>query len=809
MSRYVTRVNPILAAIVFVAAFFRLFRLNEIPPGFQFDQAFYVFDALKLLQGEFSIFFYQPGRSEPLYQYLLMVGVALFGADTSLGLKLTGAVIGILTIPLIYGITRTMFHDPFQREGKGEGIALVAAFFAAISLWHIFYSRYGERIPLTVFTATLAFWFLWRALAPSPVSGGEERRWRYFAFAGIFTGVTLYTYPSGRVVPIAVVLLIAYAMLTDRARARDDLKGLLLIAAMAAIVFLPLGIYYLRHPIDFLSHASEVSIFVPHGAVTASIPLELGKNALRILGMFFVVGDGGVLRNLPYRPVFDPLVGTLFCVGVIVWLIELVSRKSTRLQRLRAVFFLVWLGLALGLSLVSDDAPNNGRILIGFPVVMILPAWGASAIWERLRAPAARRAAAVALTGILVFSAALVYHDYFDVLANDPGTYYAFDTDKVETAKWINQNAPLAHLYLAPLVSQNGTISLLTHNALLKSFESRDTIILPSEAGDKDALFAFPWEQEKKIQTMGERLGGLGSREELDGSNGGKLLLICRVPAQNLPDAQNPLDALARGGDFVKPQKTMRAVWSDSFELLGYSIDAADSAKRNLEVTLFFHALKPMAEDYTFSVKVRDARDRLWAQEDKWLGDNSYDTSAWSPGDVIVEKFYPGLSACAPAGDYHITVEAYNPKTSQVLGLSSREGASTSLSMATLDTTHADASPSNRLEDLEPAQALDAKIGERLQLIGYMLTPNEARAGEPFSLSLFWRGAGQGSTEPIAVHLQDAARRDVTLTQGTVRIPVEGRGLCTFYDFRLPVGLQPGAATLWVNNFKLAEMNLK
>jgi hypothetical protein len=830
MSRYLTRPNFLLAAIMLVAAFFRLFRLDQIPPGFQFDQAFYVFDALKLLQGDFSIFFFQPGRSEPLYQYLLMVGVALFGADTPLGLKLTGVAIGLLSIPLVYGFTRTLFSRSLAQggmvasSGLGEGgpslnsnmpatsregvrVALLAAFFTAISFWQIFYSRYGERNPLTAFMAILVFWFLWRALAPSQPSGVGDRgtpKWRYYVLTGLFTGVTLYTYPGGRVVPIAVLVLIAYAILTDRGHALGYLKGLFLAGVIAAVVFMPLGIYYLAHPLDFYSHSAEVSIFVPHGAVTADIPLELGKNALRILGMFFVVGDGGALRNLPYRPIFDPLVGALFCVGAIVWLRELVSRKPTHTQRLRAMFLLVWLGLAVGLSLVSDDAPNNARVLVGFPVVMILPAWGASAIWERLGGPLAQRAAAAAIGIVIVTSAVLVYRDYFIVLANDPGTYYAFDTDKVETANWINQNAPLTQLYLAPLTSQIGTVSLLTHLAPVKTFESRDTVVLPSNAGGTDALFAFPWEQEKKVQTMAERVGALGARAEVVGSNGGKLLLILRVPAINLPDSSDPLGVLAGGSAFLKPQRTTRAVWNNKFELLGYSTEAGDPAKRNLEVTLFFYALNQIVEDYTFSVKVHDAKNRTWGQEDKWLGDNSYATSTWSPGDLIVEKFYPGLNACAPASVYTITVEAYDPMTSQVLGLSNRDG-----NVVVIGSTNSDASPSNRPEDLEPDQALDVQVSDRLHLTGYTLTPEQAAAGQAFSLSLFWRGAGQGSSEPVAVHLQDAAKRDVTLAQGTVKIPIDGRGLCTFYDFTMPDNVQSGPATLWVNNSKVAGMNVK
>lgn len=306
MSLYFTRANFFLATIVLVAAFFRLYRLDQLPPGFQFDQAFYVMDALKLLQGEFAIFFYQPGRSEPLYQYLLMPFVAFFGADSSLGLKITGGLIGILTIPLVFGITHALYQD--------ARIGLFSALLTAISFWHIFYSRYGERIPLTLLMAILSFWFVWRAL--TQVSAARQTR--TFVLAGVFTGLTLYTYPSGRIVPIAIALFIAYAMLTERSRAREYFKGLVILTASALVVFAPLGIYYIQQPIDFFSHATDVSIFIPHGTISDNIPLELGKNALRILGMFFIVGDGGVLRNLPGRPIFDPFVGALFVIGVII-----------------------------------------------------------------------------------------------------------------------------------------------------------------------------------------------------------------------------------------------------------------------------------------------------------------------------------------------------------------------------------------------------------------------------------------------------------------------------------------------------------
>ncbi len=823
MSRLKSREILILFAIIAIAAFFRFYRLDSIPPGFQFDQAFNAFDILRLLQGQFAIFFPANTGREPLYFYLLMPSVALFG-PTAFAIKLTSAIIGLITIPLIYGFARALFSP----SPGSVRIAALTALFAAISLWHVFFSRDGLRVILEVPLTLLTFWYLWRALSFPPLPNRERagrkssrassnsisnefpprddlrgvRVRRDFALAGFFLALALYTYPSGRLLPIASIILSMYAALSDRARAAVYLKGLLVSLVVAGVLFLPLGIYFLFHPDQFISHTEQISVFtsrVNEGNILAAIY----GNFLAVAQMFLIKGDEGSIHNLPGRPIFDPMLGTLFVIGATIFLVTLFHPRSTRIDRKKSIFIATWLLVTLASSLFSDDAPNFLRTLPALPALMVLPAWAAAEIWARLRAPVARQAATVVFGAMIAASTVLTYRDYFIVFANLPGLYYTFDVDKVEVSTWINQNARSQHIYLAPLWYQQGTISLLTRNAPLKSFESRDTIVLPSSADGMDALFAFPPEQERKVQTMAARLGALGTREELSGSNGGKLLLLYRVPAKNLPDPQNPLNALTPGDAFIQPQKIERANWENQLELFGYAVSPGGLDVRNLTVNLFLHALKPMEEDYTFSVKVLDEKDRVWGQEDKWPGDNSYATLLWSAGDVVIEKFYPGLNACAPAGDYRITVEAYNPKTLKVLALTDRPG-----NVVALGTTHAEASQSNRLEDLEPDRNVDVQVGERLHLIGYTLSTDQVRLGDEFSLSLFWRGSGIESTEKMIVRMKGAGQQDSVLIETQVKTPPEGRGLCSFFDFRVPSDFAPGPATIWVNNSELAGLKL-
>lgn len=776
MSRYLTRANLFLAAILVSAAFLRLYRIDQLPPGFQFDQAFNAFDVLRLLQGHFTIFFPANTGREPLYFYLMLVGVAVLG-PTALALKLTSAVIGLATLPTLYVCVRAIF--------RSERVAGLTTLFTAISFWHIFFSRYGLRVILQVLITLLLFFFLWRAL--------EQPRFNKSTWIkiGVMTALALYTYPTGRLLPLAIIFLVLYAVWSNRTHAIEYGKGLGWAFATSGIIFLPLGIYFLAHPDHFISHSAQVSVFAIHGTAIADVLPAILKNALHLAGMFSFAGDAGALRNLPGRPIFDPWLSVLFFIGVGVWLVNLVFPEGNEINRRRAMLIATWLVIGLAASLFSDDAPNFLRTLPTLPAVMILPAWGAATILEKLRATF-RRLAMIALMAIIVMSTWLTFRDYFIVLANDPGTYYAFDVDKVELSDWLNEHASQNHIYLAPLLAQNGTISLLTRHAALKSFESRDTIVLPGKTLGKDALFVFPWEQTKKIQTLSDRLG-LGRRTELTGTNGGILALIYRVPADHLPDEADPLATLARGGTFVQPQKIERAQWNDAFELLGYSISAADPAQRNLEVILFLHALKPMSEVYTFSIKVRDGQDRVWGQEDKWTGNNSYPTTQWSPGEIIIEKFYPGLNACAPAGEYRLSLEAYNPKTMQPLGAAIELG-----------THRAAVSQGNLYEHLEPEQIINAN-----PLFGYTLTPKAVRAGESFSLALFWHGVGKGqATQRLSVTLRDAAQHPFLLHDQSFGLPNEGRGLCTFFDFTVSPDATPGSGSIWVNEIEIATIDI-
>ena len=142
--------------------------------------------------------------------------------------------------------------------------------------------------------------------------------------------------------------------------------GSSLLFAVAALVFLPLGIYFIQHPGSFSQRASEVV------ATNAASPLALmGKAALANVLQFFVPGRGDQAQfyNLPGRAVFEPVTALLALIGlgVLLW----------RWQRPPALFLLTWIpALLLPSFLATDRFPTLPRVLGVIPAVYFYPAIG-------------------------------------------------------------------------------------------------------------------------------------------------------------------------------------------------------------------------------------------------------------------------------------------------------------------------------------------------------------------------------------------------------------------------------------------------
>ena len=118
------------------------------------------------------------GSREPLYHYAMAGVFAVFGGSPTT-IRLTSALLGILTVALFF---------PLARRWLGPRAGFFAAGLFAVSRWHVTASRLGLRailVPLFVVLVLLAFSSL-----------AMTRRWRWALLLGVLVGLGFYTYPS-------------------------------------------------------------------------------------------------------------------------------------------------------------------------------------------------------------------------------------------------------------------------------------------------------------------------------------------------------------------------------------------------------------------------------------------------------------------------------------------------------------------------------------------------------------------------------------------------------------------------------------
>ena len=198
--------------ILVLAFFLRFYKLGEVPISLDWDEnsnAYNAYSILKTGRDQYSNFLPLTNRSfddykPPLYMYLNIPSVVIFGL-TPFAARLPSAIFGFLTVPLVYLLTKKLFEK--------ENIALLAAFFLAISPWHLQFSRVGFEANVGLFFAVAAATFLLYALFSKQENGNLKKSFLW-AISAIFFGISLYSYHAQRV--FLPILFLTFAIIWRR-----------------------------------------------------------------------------------------------------------------------------------------------------------------------------------------------------------------------------------------------------------------------------------------------------------------------------------------------------------------------------------------------------------------------------------------------------------------------------------------------------------------------------------------------------------------------------------------------------------------
>jgi len=601
-------------AILIIGTGLRIVALRSVPPGLHFDEAVYGIMASEIGDGYWPVFFSAYTGREPLYMYL-MAGIFRLTGVNALGIRLTSALIGTATIGLAYLLFRELFPDRAPR------LPLLTAALTAIAYWHITVSRNGYPNIVIPPLECLALLFLWRGYRK------DHKGW--MALGGVFIGLVLYTYLAARLFPITVALFFIYALLVDRQRFRSRFWGLALAALVSILVFAPLGLHFVRNPQDFWERADQVLAVRKTGGW--GLFKVYTRNILDTMGGFFVKGDIRQHFNLPGKPIFDPVMGAFFLLGVVT------TFKHWR--SLEYALLPIWVvGMTLPALLTAEPMPQSQRMFGIVPAVFGLAALGIDVTLRWIEARDQRRlrqAATVLLILLLLFETGSTVNAYFFNWGQQQATYSTFHAEQMLAARAATQelergNLPVlqAYHYKHPTIVFTAP---RTAGEAVWTFGS-DVFVVPNRPGD-DVIYL--------------RIRGNPASETIDEIERGltERLEPLRDPRGDTAVTVRRLKQDAREAEAAAPAQ---AAFADEIAVLKSTVPETLTRDKALRVLVHWRVQRPVQEARDLRIHLMDANDVLWAQS---IG-GDYLSEQWRAGDTVYQVFEIVLPAGIPAGTY-------------------------------------------------------------------------------------------------------------------------------------------------------------
>lgn len=718
-----------LALILLVGTALRTYRLDSLPPGLAYDEAWEGIDGRRILDGARPLFLPDNNGREPAFAYSAALTIGLLG-QTPTAVRAAAALWGVLTIGAMAVLGGAL---------SGRRLALAAAGLVAVSYWPIHLSRVGLRpVALPPFEA-LGIGLLLAAFA----SRGRMR-WGMAAGSGAALGLQLYTYVPGRLTLVVALFAILAA------RRRIGIVVILLLLLVAA----PLGLHFLRHPEDWLGRAEQVSVM--NAIRTGADPVAtIGANLRDTLGALAVRGDMQARHDLPGRPIFDPWSFVLFLVGIVV--------AQRRVGWLAAATLYVWLALMLGPAVLSDSAPHFLRAVGALPPLFVFAAFGLiwvveqAALWLRRPGGFAYWLAAIPL----LLTGLAAGRDYFDRFADPAVSAEPFDADLSRIAGELNHRRP-ANALVGPVEPDHPALRFLLRGEPPTTFPVQ---ALPLRAGD---YFVRQREGTERLAALRTAFPSavvrpLGSTTEV------------QVAPGSAPAAPKPI--LPSSAHF------------GAVELLG--ADASPAAGgREMPLRLYWRARQTPGEGLTVFVHLVDAGGVGWAQQDLAPGAGGFPTTAWRAGDVVLDDWRLPLPPGVPPGEYQLRVglvradgspvaRADGPGDFAALGPVRVERSAGRLNLYRLRLT------ARTERELSAGAA-------RVDLVGYRLDVDRLDAGRalPVLLAWEWRGAAPGLRVELALETPSGANTRRRESVGG-RWPTEAWGDTEFVQQRVELAVPP------------------
>lgn len=659
----------------------------------------------------------------PFYYYLLHFWVLVFGSSET-ALRFLSVIFGVLTVPLVYVVGRRLL-------GMLSGV--LAASLMTISPLLLWYSQEARMYTLVTFLCLLSTYLLLRMM------DGQGRRSLLWAGYVVANVIAVYThFYAFFVLAFQAVFLLCWWGLWGRGRARQRwptaVSGLVCQLTVVA-AYLPWSGFVLQR------YGADVSYW--RGT------LQVGE-VLRKTLITFGTGQS-VLERIAQPIALGYLAILLAAVGLLIaGAVKLGTSAggddpatSPLMQRqpwLTLSALLLYLGLPCLLLLVISyqRAKFHPRyLMLASPAFFLLIAGGIASLLTRARQGVGRRRRATLIFGYLFLSFVVltsgyaVYNAYFDInfLKDDFRSAARF----IEERKGDNEVVILSSGHFFPVFSYYyhhddwypipDEPTLSAEHVLNYSLADELNRILPG----RDGVWVLLWQHDvvDPVGFLPMMLSQEGIQVPYRGGFWGLKLLHYVLPEDahfsNEPQTEDPL----------------MVNFDDQVRLLGYTVPRGRATTRDVEVVLYWEALRELTEDYKVSVRLRDEEGHEWGSYDGRPVGLLYPTFRWLPSEKLFGRVVIEPYAGTPPGEYQAEVGLYSDV--DLVGLDVLDSQGTPIgTTASLGGVKLSKRRAASLEEVEPSHSVRADFGQGVEIRGYDLSADRAQPGDTLQVSLYW-----------------------------------------------------------------------
>lgn len=666
----------------------------------------------------------------PGYYWLLKLW-SLVAGTSAWGMRSFSALAGVLLIYVIYRLGCLLERaQPWL-----QGVALLAAFIAALNPFQIYYSQEARMYLLLALVSATLFWSLYGLLSPAKrLSTGAMVGYGVSGIVGLWTH---YSFPIILATAGLAFLIIYFS------RSRNTQHEARSTKRVAFWRFIGLNALILLAYLPWLPTAVVRVLNWPQGGepITLADGLQLTLRTLLF----------GPLREAPHLPWPWLLVAGLLPLWALVrrW-------RQISLWPL-ALWLLAPIGLMFSLGLFSDAFLKF--LLTASPAWALLTAVGIYGL------PKPRTSAPLAVAGVLAVAALTLppYYTLPTVRDNYAGIVRYLQATAPPTAL-VLLNAPGQQevwQYYAQLYQLSVTTLALPRQR--PPDPTATVATLEGAVANRSTIYALFWATDEADPAgLVERWLDQHAFKGLE-SWQGNLRFVTYVQPPNLVCKEMP--SLPRFGEAIR----LTALCQPT---VPQTVAAGEVAL----VGLHWQSGAALSQRYKVTVQVLDRRNQVIAQRDSEPVGGSLPTDQWPVGETVVDNHGIFIPPGTPPGAYRLIVALYDQNSGERLRLPDNQDA---LALGELTV----ARPSQSLPaPLLPLQHfIEQQLGP-LQLVGYSAhrkgmahapeTP--VVAGDTIEFTFFWQ-----APTPLPAKWPDDLTVTITVGDQTVTMPVAGDGYPT------------------------------